>query len=527
MNKIQRLLITPFRHLRWKLTLSYTVVTVAALMVVEFVIIVTFTLNLARDATRKPEVLIEDMKSNYARIVNFYLSQVPPDVDGLREYLGQLRAAETVTDPIRLGNFWFTASSTNLVEVVFLTENGELIDTLPHDILTRTAIGERFDPREIPGIEGPVSAAMAGETDFDNLHSIGDKNRVVGALPVFWGDPQLGYLESKTLFSNESDEIPLIAVIAFVQKASIWDVWTFSQIVRQIGVSFLFVMLFTALLGTAFGLFTARGLVGRLKALLASADAWSGGDFSVNIEDSGGDELGRLASGLNQMAAKLESLLEEREQMSVVSERNRLARELHDSVKQQAFAASAQLAAARTHFKMNPEEAGMHLIEAERLVDEVRRDLTGLIEELRPVTLQNRGLAAALRDYAKDCGNQAGIDIEVRVQGERSMPIEVEQTLFRIAQGALSNVARHSQAGHADVRLIYGNASLTLRVSDDGCGFDARQRRNSLGLRSIRERADQIHGELEIQSEVGEGTTITVTCPYPPGWMGEPIREGS
>jgi NarL family two-component system sensor histidine kinase LiaS len=299
-----------------------------------------------------------------------------------------------------------------------------------------------------------------------------------------------------------------------MRKTGIGEVWTFSEIARQVGISLLFITIFAAVLGTIIGSLTARGLVSRLKKLFVSADAWSQGDFTVFVDDPSGDELGRLAQGLNHMAAQLENLLEERHQMSVMEERNRLARDLHDSVKQQAFAASAQLGAARAHFHPDPDEAEGHLVEAEKLLYEVRQELSDLIRELRPFALQGRGLATAVREYAVDCSNQTGIEIYVRTQNERTLPLEVEQALFRIVQGALANVARHSQANRAEIRLAYGVDELTLTISDNGRGFDVTKQHNGLGLRSMYERAEMINGELMVESALGRGTKVRIKSTY-------------
>ena len=213
------------------------------------------------------------------------------------------------------------------------------------------------------------------------------------------------------------------------------------------------------------------------------------------------------------MAQQLESLLNKRQEMSVMEERNRLARDLHDSAKQQAFAASAQLGAAQALWGKDPEQAQGHLDEAATLVDEVRQELTHLIQELRPVALQGTGLASALREYGRDWAHQNCMQLEVRVQGERPLPLDLELSLFRIAQEALANVARHSQADCTEVGLSYGGDSITLSVSDDGCGFDVGKTQGGLGLRSMRERAELLRGELVVSSSLGRGTDVSVTCP--------------
>jgi NarL family two-component system sensor histidine kinase LiaS len=213
------------------------------------------------------------------------------------------------------------------------------------------------------------------------------------------------------------------------------------------------------------------------------------------------------------MAVQMDNLLDERQEITIMEERNRLARELHDSVKQQAFAASAQLAAAHTHFKQNPVEAADNLYEAEKLVDEVRRELTNLIYELRPAALKGEGLVKAVRQLASETENLLGIPIQVRVQGERTIPLEVEQTLYRILQGGLSNVARHSFAKNVDISLYYTRDQIQVTIADDGIGFRPDETSYGIGLKSIQERVDLINGLMEISSRPGAGTRLSIQTP--------------
>jgi signal transduction histidine kinase len=135
-----------------------------------------------------------------------------------------------------------------------------------------------------------------------------------------------------------------------------------------------------------------------------------------------------------------------------------------------------------------------------------------VISELRPSALEGRELINAIREYSQDCAMRNEIEINVIVEGGRRLPLNVEQTLFRIVQGALSNVVRHSKATEAGVHLTYDTTSVTLKVSDNGTGFDITQEYNGLGLRSIRERVEKINGSLKIESELDQGTTITIKC---------------
>jgi signal transduction histidine kinase len=133
---------------------------------------------------------------------------------------------------------------------------------------------------------------------------------------------------------------------------------------------------------------------------------------------------------------------------------------------------------------------------------------------MRPAALEGKGLAGALRDYVKGWSQRAEIPAEVHIRGEREAPLQVEQALFRVAQEALANVARHSGANRAEVDLIYTSGTLTLRVADDGRGFDpAQDPGEGFGLQSMRERLMRLGGRVEVESAPGKGTRITCVCP--------------
>jgi NarL family two-component system sensor histidine kinase LiaS len=239
-------------------------------------------------------------------------------------------------------------------------------------------------------------------------------------------------------------------------------------------------------------------------------DAWSKGNLSVAARDSSADELGQLAQRLNHMAEELKTLLQVRQELATVEERNRLARDLHDSVKQQLFATGMQVGAARALLALDTNRADERLIDAERLAHAAQQELTMIIHELRPAALESKGLAAALRDYVDDWARHSGIRADISYQGERELPLVLEQALFRVAQEALANVARHSGASHADVRVIWSPESVLLSVSDNGHGFNPEsQARHGVGLKSMHERLDTLGGTLTVASTPGQGTTVS------------------
>jgi len=247
--------------------------------------------------------------------------------------------------------------------------------------------------------------------------------------------------------------------------------------------------------------------------LARAARAWSQGDFSATARDRSKDELGQLSRELNSMAGQLENLLETRGELATLEARNRFARDLHDSVKQQVFAASLQIAAARALIEQD-KEAEPHLAQADELVRLAQKELNVLIHQMRPAVLEGKGISAALTDYATDWSRRSEIPTEVHIRGEREVPLEVEQTLFRVAQEALANVARHSGAKSVEVDLIYDADRLTLRIADDGRGFDpAKDGGEGFGLRSMSERLAKLGGRVDVESAPGEGTRVVCVCP--------------
>lgn len=233
----------------------------------------------------------------------------------------------------------------------------------------------------------------------------------------------------------------------------------------------------------------------------------------MTARDTSGDELGKLTRDLNRMAEQVKALLEDRQQLAIVEERNRLARELHDSVKQQVFATAMQVAAARELAESDAATTKARLAEAERLIGQAQQELNGLIRELRPAALGDKGLAVALREFCADWSRSSGIVAEVRTQGEQPAALEVEQALFRVAQEALANVARHSGATVVDVHLAWEPHELVLTVRDNGSGFDVGQREGSgFGLRTMRERVEALDGTLLVFGGQG-GTRIEAQVP--------------
>lgn len=217
--------------------------------------------------------------------------------------------------------------------------------------------------------------------------------------------------------------------------------------------------------------------------------------------EKGRDENQRLVDELKETQQKLREL-------AVVEERNRLARDLHDSVKQQVFAISMQLSAARTALSEN-DSAYQPVVQAEKLAQQVGSELTTLIHELRPQSLESKPLPVAIREYVTEWSKQNNIEARISVDDVLPLNVHEEQTLFRVIQEALANVARHSQATHVLVELLYADSYVLLCVSDNGKGLDMEHVQKGVGLDSMRERLTQIGATFHVLGEKDGGTQIT------------------
>jgi len=464
--------------------MSYTAVTVGALLSVEIILLVAASVFVISSVNNGalPTAIIESALVSYTPILRAYLSQSPPDMERLDTWLEQLESF-SVTIPLDF----------DVTDRLFVVgADGQLLTARPADLFGLDQIGRLLDAQAFPGLAEPLRVAMAGEDDPYELFSLDRPGeRVVLIIPIW-----------------DADHEQVLGVLGgFADYPTITSV--LREMMSILGVSLLIFTLIAGFTGTLFGYLAARDPVLRLKRLVEVAQAWSLGDFTENVADPAGDELGQLTQQLNHMAGELEQLLETRKELAVVEERNRLARELHDSAKQQAFAAAAQISGVRALLRRDPSAAEAHLIETEHIIDQLREELTNLIFELRPAMLESQGLAPALDNYAMEWSRQNSIAAEVRLANERPLPIEIEQALFRIVQEALANVARHSKAGNVEIDLRFNLDHLILTLSDDGQGFEPKSSPTGFGLRSMNQRAESLGGNFTIDAVPGRGTTLT------------------
>ncbi len=257
-----------------------------------------------------------------------------------------------------------------------------------------------------------------------------------------------------------------------------------------------------------------------LSALLAVPLHVNGGVIGVLdvVNKAGGfteEDIPVMSLFANQAAMAIEHarLQQQAEQLAVLAERQRLARELHDSVTQSLYSVTLYANAAALALAAGKQDvtAG-YLQELQETAQEGMRDMRLLIFQLHPPVLEAEGLVAALQARLAAVEGRAGVQIEFRVEGERRLPIAIETELYWIAQEALNNVRKHAAARHVTVHLHFSAATVCLEVQDDGVGFDPgavpAERRG--GLRTIAERTAHIGGKLTYESTPGAGTRVKV-----------------
>jgi signal transduction histidine kinase len=209
------------------------------------------------------------------------------------------------------------------------------------------------------------------------------------------------------------------------------------------------------------------------------------------------------------------ALHERARQAAVLEERQRLSRELHDSVTQALYGISLYAeAAGRALSDGDVSPVGMNLREIRETTQEALGEMRLLLFELRPPLLQEHGLAAALRARLQAVESRAGLVAEFDCKTEERLAPDKEQELYRLAQEALNNVLKHAHAGRVTVQLGTANGHVTLEVADDGVGFEPILRGgDGFGMRGMRERVERLGGTLRIDSSPGAGTRLFVEVP--------------
>jgi NarL family two-component system sensor histidine kinase LiaS len=481
-----------FRRLSWKLTTSYALVTLATLLLAELCGLGGLGLVI-NEVDLYPRVL-SFLLSGAAQDLHSPLASTPPDVDGIRSWFRRVADSGVSFEAFGRYPVNFALDDNTLANSRFyVIDSGGYLwfaspeeETLPN--------GKPFATPDIPGLEELLCRVMNNERDSGSLFSVTkDPDIVAIVAPI-----------------TDPDGTFRGALVMVIENMAMVN--TLGQLPALLGLSFACVGPVAVLVGLIFGFVTARGVTRRLGRMAVTASAWGAGDFSSTIRDKSADEIGQLAGELNRMSAQLQELIRTRQQLAGLEERNRLARDLHDSVKQQVFAISMNLGTVQTLWDRDPAQARGKLEAAMNQAQQAQKELAMLIQTLRPIQMQGKGLVQALGEFLQDWQTQSGIHAEYQAGEGISLTDEKEQALFRVAQEALSNAARHSGAANVHVALSAQGGQVIMSVADNGHGFDPDKATGGFGLKSMRERVQSHGGTLEIKSG-GNGTQITAMMP--------------
>jgi signal transduction histidine kinase len=234
----------------------------------------------------------------------------------------------------------------------------------------------------------------------------------------------------------------------------------------------------------------------------------------ADVFDAQDQELIELLAAHASIAITNARLYEQSRELSILSERNRLALELHDVVSQKLFSVMLTAEAAAAQMDRDPVAARAQIERLRELAGEALEELRALILGLRPPELERDGLTGALRKEVEMLGAVHGANVDLEIEPGFTIDTDDrELALLRIVHEALHNAVRHAHAEHVTVRVAATNGALVVEIADDGVGFDpdsAELRSRHLGLTSMEERARELRGRLRIDSRPGTGTTVRI-----------------
>lgn len=271
-------------------------------------------------------------------------------------------------------------------------------------------------------------------------------------------------------------------------------------------------------------LLSYRAINRPLHRLLEGVRSVTSGDLDVTVPVTSQDELGELAESFNKMTGELNRRTRQLSQTSselavkkaqvkvaALEERQRLARELHDSVSQALYGIALGARTARALLERDPAKVAEPIDYVLSLAEAGLSEMRALIFELRPESLQNEGLVAALTKIADALRARHKLEVVTDFCPEPDISLDAKEMLYRIAQEASHNTAKHAAASHVELKMYCEEKQLTLIIHDNGKGFNPESDfPGHLGLHSMRERVASLDGDMQIDSQPGGGTTITL-----------------
>ncbi|SDJ88508.1 sensor histidine kinase [Sediminibacillus albus] len=255
----------------------------------------------------------------------------------------------------------------------------------------------------------------------------------------------------------------------------------------------------------------------------------SRGNYTSRVYFSEEDEIARIGNELNELGEKLQSQVKSLQRMAdekseyaktahkaaTIEERQRLARDLHDAVSQQLFALTMMSQATLRLFDSDPSQAREQLEEITATALKAQTEMRALLLHLRPIDLSGQPLKKGVQELVDELRQKCQINFHLHME-EVELSGTAEEHLFRIVQESLSNTLRHANASEVTIEIIERNKELFIHIADNGAGFDLhtdQRKKMSYGLKTMRERCEEIGGTFAIRSQLGAGTHIDIRIP--------------
>jgi len=452
---------------------------------------------LRRDIEVFSDIVAPVLADDIRPITMAHLRNQPVDSVALQADLEQILDIDTFTtsqSPYDMEQF---------ISVFVLDAHQNLLASIPH----YTAVppdGRFFDPTRLTdddSLARLITAAYAGDTSIEQPipHATPDALYLIFVEPLLDIGSRLLGVEIVIVRTPPPSTVLLLVLGVIVGGLTIFA-------------------LAAALIGTLFGWRTARTLGGRLAHLSQVAAAWGHGNFEPQIQDDEEDEIGELGENLNRVATDLQILLANKEQMAVLEERDRMARELHDTLAQGVAGLVLQLEAVKHHLNEGEvTESQLIVAEAGTQARDALRKARAAIDDLRAEALfaPEFVTAVAQRTQSFSQTNNLPIELDAQLPDSLRLPPSVVHHAGRALTEMLANIARHANATTVRVTLWLKEDSLLIEVVDDGVGFDVATavRPGHYGLIGLKERARLTGGHFSINSSPKSGTTAQLRLP--------------
>lgn len=299
---------------------------------------------------------------------------------------------------------------------------------------------------------------------------------------------------------------------AFVRSGILLDGWkTFRRIANEFLMLLILTAFVTLIVGGIIGHFFATKITTRLLGISATADQWAKGDLSVTAEELPADEIGQLARKLNGMAGDLKELISVRNTLATLEERQRITRDLHDTVKQEAFATAMMVSSAQQyHLKKDDANLSEALAEAYELARKMQTDLSTILMQLRADGIQ-ASVSDALERISLNWARRSNLAIRVQRGGDYELAPGLVEQLTRITDEAVANAVKHSQGTTVLIGLHQYEGRYRLTVADNGVGMPGALTSAGMGMQTMRERAEMLPGgTFSIGPNGQRGTIIKI-----------------